>query len=406
VVAGVLAVVLVSGVAFAYWTTGSVPGGNGAAAATGVNAGSTPTAVVAGSTVTVSWAASTLTSGQAVNGYLVKRYSGAVAQTVLSACTGTVAATSCVEGSVPIGTWTYSVTPVFATSWQGAESAKSTPVVVTGNPVAVADGYPVTEDTTSVVAAGAGVLANDTDGQGDPLTAVLASGVANGALTFNANGGFTYVPGADFNGSDSFTYKANDGTLDSTVVTVTLTVTAVNDPPVNSVPTTQQTPKNTTNVFSAATNNPIAVSDVDAGGATVQVQLTATNGTVTLPVLTGLTFTVGDGTSDATMTFTGTLTTLNSRLDGVTFIPTTNYTGTAGALQIVTSDLGNTGTGGTQTDTDTVTINVNAIGIFTANQDIGTFGNPGTTGTSVYSAGGYTVAGGGSNIWDPEDHFQ
>src|SRR5207247_600245 len=45
------------------------------------------------------------------------------------------------------------------------------------------------------------------------------------------NGSFTYTPAANFNGADSFTYKANDGTLDSNLATVTITVNAVNDAP-------------------------------------------------------------------------------------------------------------------------------------------------------------------------------
>ena len=48
----------------------------------------------------------------------------------------------------------------------------------------------------------------------------------------NANGTLTYTPDADFNGSDSFTFKANDGTGGFDTATVTLTVTAVNDAPV------------------------------------------------------------------------------------------------------------------------------------------------------------------------------
>ena len=156
--------------------------------------------------------------------------------------------------------------------------------VVVGNsaPVAVANSYTIDEDTTLNVAA-SGVLANDTDAETDPLTAILASGVGNGALTFNANGGFTYVPGVGFNGTDSFAYKANDGTSDSNIVIVTLTVTAVNDAPVNAVPGAQQTPKNTNRVSSTANNNPISISDSDAGGATVEVTLTATSGTLTCP---------------------------------------------------------------------------------------------------------------------------
>src|SRR5262245_18620704 len=97
-------------------------------------------------------------------------------------------------------------------------------------PVANSDAYAVNEDNTLTVG-GAGLLANDTDAQNDPLTAVLASGPNHGSLTLNANGSFTYTPAANFNGSDSFTYNANDGTFDSTAATVTITVGAVNDAP-------------------------------------------------------------------------------------------------------------------------------------------------------------------------------
>ena len=56
------------------------------------------------------------------------------------------------------------------------------------------------------------MLANDTDVDGDTLTAVLVTGPAHGTLTLNADGSFTYTPTANYNGTDSFTYKANDGT--------------------------------------------------------------------------------------------------------------------------------------------------------------------------------------------------
>ena len=101
-------------------------GGNGAAAASSVNQGATPTVNAVGPAVTVSWAATTLANGQAVTGYLVKRYdAGTLApQTILSACTGTITATTCVESGVPNGSWEYTVTPVFATNWQGVESER------------------------------------------------------------------------------------------------------------------------------------------------------------------------------------------------------------------------------------------------------------------------------------------
>ena len=77
-------------------------------------------------------------------------------------------------------------------------------------PVAVGDSSSTDEDTALTVAA-PGVLGNDSDVDGDALTAVLVSGPAHGTLTLNANGSFTYTPAANYNGPDSFTYKANDG---------------------------------------------------------------------------------------------------------------------------------------------------------------------------------------------------
>jgi VCBS repeat-containing protein len=98
-------------------------------------------------------------------------------------------------------------------------------------PVANPDSYSVNEDGTLTVNA-PGVLGNDTDVDGDSLTASLVSSTTNGSLTFNADGSFTYSPNSNFNGSDSFTYKATDGSLESNITTVTITINAVNDAPV------------------------------------------------------------------------------------------------------------------------------------------------------------------------------
>ncbi|PRY67132.1 concanavalin A-like lectin/glucanase superfamily protein [Glaciihabitans tibetensis] len=129
--ATIVVMTLTTGVAGAYWTAGSTAGGAGAGAATSVQAGATPVATVVGSAVTLTWPARTLTTGQPVAGYSVKRYNASTlaAQTMLSACTGTVASTSCIESAVPSGTWVYSVTPMFATNWRGAESAVSGAVI-------------------------------------------------------------------------------------------------------------------------------------------------------------------------------------------------------------------------------------------------------------------------------------
>jgi VCBS repeat-containing protein/parallel beta-helix repeat protein len=98
-------------------------------------------------------------------------------------------------------------------------------------PTANADTGTTDEDTPLTVAA-PGVLGNDTNPENRTLTAQKASDPTNGTVTVNSNGGYTYTPNANYNGPDSFTYKANDGTRDSNTATVSITVTAVNDAPV------------------------------------------------------------------------------------------------------------------------------------------------------------------------------
>ena len=98
-------------------------------------------------------------------------------------------------------------------------------------PIAAGDSYTTAEDTPLTIAAAPGVLGNDTDADGSALTAVLVAGPAQGTLALNPNGSFTYTPAATTSGADSFTYRANDGTMDSNVATVAITVTAVNDAP-------------------------------------------------------------------------------------------------------------------------------------------------------------------------------
>ena len=118
----------------------------------------------------------------------------------------------------------------------GASDSATTTVDLTVTPVedppvAVADSYAATEDTPLAVAA-TGVLTNDSDIDGDALTAAVVSGPSHGSVALAANGSFTYTPAANYNGTDSFTYAANDGIANSNNATVNLTVAAVNDAPV------------------------------------------------------------------------------------------------------------------------------------------------------------------------------
>ncbi len=89
-------------------------------------------------------------------------------------------------------------------------------------PVGSMDSYVVSADTMLSVDAGNGVLANDTDANLEVLTAVLVEDVSHGTLSFNTDGSFDYTPALGFEGIDSFTYKADDGVLQSEITTVNL----------------------------------------------------------------------------------------------------------------------------------------------------------------------------------------
>jgi VCBS repeat-containing protein len=101
-------------------------------------------------------------------------------------------------------------------------------------PLAVADSYSTDEDTVLKIDGRRGVLANDKDEENDILTVSAAKAAtlpAHGNLSLNADGSFSYTPEANFNGTDSFTYQANDGQADSGEVTVIIRVNSVNDAP-------------------------------------------------------------------------------------------------------------------------------------------------------------------------------
>ena len=535
-----LALLLASGGAWAYWTADSVVGGGGSAAASTVNSGGTPTANAVGNAVTVSWAARTLTSGQAVSGYAVKRYAGATVQTILTACTGTIAGLSCVESNVPVGSWTYTATPLRATNWQGAESAKSTAVnvlnvvpsftsgadqnvaknpgaqttawataisqgsgesgqavtftvtnsnnalfsvqpaisasgtltytpstTVTGvatvsvslhddagtanggvdtsavqtfaltvgtppvlTPTVAALAYTenatplldtgitaVDADSTNLTSATVSMTTNYVNGQ-DTLaftnqagitgtwtaaTGVLAlSGSATAAAYTTALRTITYhnTSNNPSTSSRTVTFAATASTLTSATTSRTITVTAVNDAPVNSVPGSLTIDENTAEVFSSGNGDLISISDPDANAGAVQVQLVSTHGAVTLSGTSGLTFTVGDGSADSTMTFTGTVANINLGLAGLSFNPTANYSGSA-SLQLITNDQGNTG-GGALTDNDTIAMTV-TYGLFTTAFDVG----PGAAHptSSSFASSTYTEVGNGLDVYNNSDQF-
>lgn len=110
-----------------------------------------------------------------------------------------------------------------------AGAGESNPARVRITVTAVNDAPVGTGDAFRITPGGApngiprNVLANDTDVEGDALTAVLVDGPAHGTLTLHAEGTFDYAPDAGFTTTDSFTYRPNDGAIDGNLVTVTLT---------------------------------------------------------------------------------------------------------------------------------------------------------------------------------------
>ena len=141
-----------------------------------------------------------------------------------------------------------------------AATVSITVVSVNDPPVAVMDLYSTPEDTALTVT-GLGVLANDEDVDSASVTAIKISDPAHGSLTFNVDGTFSYTPTANFNGTDSFTYRAQDGSPAlSNLATVIITVTAVNDPPIpnaQSVSTAEDTPTAITLTASDVEGQPI-----------------------------------------------------------------------------------------------------------------------------------------------------
>ncbi|MDJ0851268.1 MAG: DUF2341 domain-containing protein, partial [Myxococcota bacterium] len=138
--------------------------------------------------------------------------------------------------------------------------------------------YTIAEDSTLVVSAQEGVLANDFDGDGDALTAVLVAGPSSAAsFSLNPDGSFDYTPTANFSGTDTFTYRADDGSDTSNIATVTITVTAVADAPVLTPTAPMLTPISEDDAGNGGDPVSSLVSGSDADGDTLGIAITATS---------------------------------------------------------------------------------------------------------------------------------
>jgi VCBS repeat-containing protein len=178
---------------------------------------------------------------------------------------------------------------------------EQTHVLTTCAPVASNDSYSTDEDTQLNVTA-PGVLSNDT---GSSLSAVKQTDPANGTVTLSNDGSFTYTPNANYSGSDSFTYKANDGTTDSGIASVTITVNAVDDAPV----AVDDGPYDAVSgvgftVSATATSGVLANdTDIDSTSLTASVVDQPSHGALSLNANGGFTYTA-DATYDGPDSFT------------------------------------------------------------------------------------------------------
>jgi VCBS repeat-containing protein len=145
-------------------------------------------------------------------------------------------------------------------AYDGSLYSNTVTVTITVNsvnhaPVATADSYSTNVNTPLSVAA-PGVLTNDNDPDGNTITAVQVSGTSHSsAFTLNADGSFSYTPVTGYTGSDSFTYHAYDGSLDSNTVAVSITVNAVHVPPAIDVSGTGTRTSGNTYTITLNTNN-------------------------------------------------------------------------------------------------------------------------------------------------------
>ncbi len=197
-----------------------------------------------------------------------------------------------------------------------------------------------------------GVTAGEVSGNGTNSVTISGAGIIEINATLAHASGVTYTPANNYVGSDTLTVIADDGTL-SDSDNVGITVNAVNDAPVNTIPGAQTTNEDTAKVISG-----ISVTDVDNTTLSTYT-LTVTNGVLTLntSVSGGLTAGEISGNGTNSVTVSGaTVAAINATLadaSGLTYNPTANFNGSS-TLTVDAND-------GSLSDSDNISITVNSV---------------------------------------------
>ena len=246
-------------------------------------------------------------------------------------------------------------------------------------PSPVDDTFTTNEDTPLTD----NVLTNDTDADGDPLTAALKTGPTHGAVTLNADGSFTYSPTADYNGVDLFTYTVSDG-VKSKTGKVTVTINPVNDTPV-AADDTATLDEDTSAAIPVLAND----TDVDQDPLSVVGATAPGHGTASL-------------TGDGTITYTPTAN--YNGVDLFTYTVSDGHGGTSTATVTVTIDPVNdapTAVNDSFTVTENTTLTANVVA-----NDTDVDGNPLTvTDTTTPGHGTTAITGGGTITYTPTANY-
>ena len=190
----------------------------------------TPNPVTDGQSTTITATVTSVTTVSA--GSVQFRDNGADIGTAQPVSGGTAQLTRSFSGPGP-----HPITAVYngSTNFAASSESPSQPLTVTAAnaaPTVTADSYTgLLEDASFTRTAATGLLSNDTDPDGDPLTATKLTDPSHGSVSVSADGSFSYTPAADYNGTDSFTYSVDDGHGHAPTGNVSLTIAAVNDAP-------------------------------------------------------------------------------------------------------------------------------------------------------------------------------